>query len=145
MTTRRRDRAYLMACVRRAGVPEAWREDAIQDILLAMWLEGNETTTMIARRSIDAARRYGWHNRGFVRESVSLNDEIPDLPGTTYAGALIGPDPYPGVDAVIDFCAPWDKLGARARKRLLEAVHGERSVSYHRIHQIRKRLRALAA
>lgn len=63
-------RAYVMTAVTYAGVPDADREDAVQDVLLAMWREQipeRLEKVFVYRRSIDAARRYGWHVKGIEK------------------------------------------------------------------------------
>lgn len=72
-------RAYVRHAVERAGVRPDDQEDAVQDVLLALWLEHvrpEHEKMAVRRRAVDAARRYGWHRRGFVRPTfVSLPEE----------------------------------------------------------------------
>ena len=53
-------RSYVAAACRRAGVPSLWLDDAIQDVLLHCWLRGRPWINWAV---IDAARRYGPHDR----------------------------------------------------------------------------------
>lgn len=70
--------AYCAVAATRTGVPHEDVADAVHDMLLAFWEDGFRTLEppkiAIRHRAIDAARRYGQHNRNTVRpEMIDIN------------------------------------------------------------------------
>ena len=55
---------YYAKVARQKGVPDMWIEDAVQDMLLQMWLTGDTEEKGIKHRAVDAMRKYGPHKQG---------------------------------------------------------------------------------
>ena len=104
-------RAYIFAACRNAGVPLDDCEDAVQDVLLDCWRDGDN---FVGRRVIDAARKYGPR-----RQSGTLRPTLAPLDDALH---LRVPDPYALVDRMIDFMPVWLRLRPTQRKVLLEAA-----------------------
>ena len=106
MITAARMRYYAVAA-HRAGVPEFWIQDAVQDIAIRVWRTGNDRVMVVRSAAIDAARKYGRYGRsGFDRASVDID------------GVVLITDPWDSVDWCIDAKAALTKLRPWQQKAL---------------------------
>jgi hypothetical protein len=66
---------YVIAALKRVGVPEAWIDDALQDVRLYFFRWGCTGVQSVRSATIDAARKYGRRTRyGHLRlECVELD------------------------------------------------------------------------
>lgn len=134
-------RAYIAAVARRMGVPDMWIEDAVADIELQLWRSGRTSKTAVRQAAIDAARRYGWHNRYGrsrlqtvdIAEAYHVSDPEDDF---AEVDARLSPIPSRFLEA-------WRMLTPRNQGILLRSVEGHPDVSHQRVHQIRTKLRRL--
>lgn len=165
------DRAYIAAACRNAGIVEFWLDEAIDDVIAALWIEQvPEPMVKVAihRRAIDAARRYGSHSRnGVSHATVSIHRFIGDEfvseghPGAIGAArhgpkyvplALRLPDHGPRIAAyrarLAAVAEVWRAATANQRACFIRALKGTTSKD-HTAHthakNLRQKMRALAA
>lgn len=123
-----------------------WREDAAQEIRIAVWRAGVvERTTpwrvVVRRTAIDTVRRYGpYSRRGVSREAASLD-------ALTEAEQPHGPDVCGIVDRVLAFVAAWRRLRPSDRRVLRDRLRRSDWSNGHqvRVARARRRLGELAA
>ena len=139
---------YYAKVARSKGVPDMWIEDAVQDMLLHMWLTGDTEEHGIKHRAVDAMRKYGPQKQGGRNGYVYTGPTFTELDDAEYA--VVGKlpyqrDQYAVVDEILSFDAAWAGLTDRNREIIVEAYHhksaAERSVSDARVAQVKKLIR----
>lgn len=112
---------YFATAARRAGVPDNWLDEAVQDIAFRVWRAPDVDWRVVVRRAaIDAAREYGWHTRMGGMRLSPLTIDWP-YPGYRHPFAH---DDYEQVDKAIDMRLAWRKLTANQRRGILATMRG---------------------
>lgn len=136
---------YVLATLRRVGVPPMWLEDALQEVRIREWRSENTSKTLLHNWAVDAVRKTPGYNR-IAKRFTDEADSLDAVPPTARSEA------YPS-DEMLDAERAINALPLKRRKAFALLAAGERPIdvsrrvglSQSRIAQFRRQLREAAA